>query len=470
MEIITTFIKKFLKFIIVILAVLATLSIMLSWMLSKELCFSNNMHKYLLGLNQDLEEQLSDVQTEKDLLYQAEIIINTTLDYDSLITSKKVFKSAFVNTINSHYCIDSNCQHLLLQNQFKLPHDSVVYSRYKIKNGYDRIHSQQILQLLLNTVLKDDSNIENGTIWFINNVINAQTKNEFESLQALLKEKFNANKTKFQEIHASSKRETVFKVIVLILLGFIILYLSKLLHTSTFIDDYQKITFDETKASPSTSEGQICISSIKEFYAAGNLKSEKSEYSNPPQEKDNYSHNVSSIKPILYDMDRYSTSHRYVGHFSLYFLIVVIIAISYFINFEFIPNQGQQIENNLKFGSSNYSLVVYYLGRAFIFGSFFSAGLFFIFKIVKGSYDQSIRYRKKMHSLVVFQTLLHKYSNHPPNHLSDLIRVYDSMTTSVDSAFNEKNIGHSSNSNSLLAKLKSGDSEKSISHSSENKF
>lgn len=171
-----------------------------------------------------------------------------------------------------------------------------------------------------------------------------------------------------------------------------IIILFKLLDKSKFIKNHESLKFTPNQIHLTNSNLRYKIKQNIVGYIGTSQEIETIKPTDDPP----INHNTERfMDPVLYDMEYHSIKHRYVGHFALYFLIIMLIFVTYFINFDFIPNQGKQILDSLNTENSSYPIVTYYIGRSIIFDSFFSGGLNLSYKIAKGIYDQSIRYRKE---------------------------------------------------------------------------
>lgn len=165
------------------------------------------------------------------------------------------------------------------------------------------------------------------------------------------------------------------------------------------------------------------------------------------------------INNLLNTLERFSSLHRNFGTLLTFILITIIFIFGYFVNFKFIPDQAKIIAELTSQNKSTFSLVAYYLGRVLLFGSFSSAVIYFIYRVIKSSFDQSVRYRKKQHGLIIFQKLINRYPEATLKELNEIVNVYDHITKSVDSAFTESELKNSKDKTTQSVKFKDGDKE-----------
>lgn len=147
------------------------------------------------------------------------------------------------------------------------------------------------------------------------------------------------------------------------------------------------------------------------------------------------------LNELINDLKFATKKHRITGLFLSMLLVSVILSLTIIINFNFIPNQAGKIIGLLFLNRNPFLLVVYYLGRAIIFGTFFSASIFFIFKLAKGSLDQSVRYRKRLDSLYFLNYVLDsgkfKCDRLEFKNIDDIVNLYEVWLKSIDSAFTD---------------------------------
>ncbi|MBK8483591.1 MAG: hypothetical protein IPL31_04395 [Saprospiraceae bacterium] len=384
LENITWIIKGILIFLIIFIIILC--------IYDKPTCICTKIYKSAIQQDPLIEKRLRLSKIQQNLLMESNLIIQTSLNYDSIRSIKKLIPGKFIHDFTAHKCYDSICFYFSSKNQIKLPQDSIIYSKLKIKNGYDRNSNQNNLKNKLDSQYLIYNNLDIGVYWFVSNVIQAKTKDEFRTLAEAYKERLRINEIEHENIIKEKNWISTFYIFCLIGIGCMIILLFKLLHKSKFIKNHESLDFNSI---PKHSIHSNLRYKIKQNIV-GDIGTSQEIEAIKPTDDPPINHNTERfMDPVLYDMEYHSIKHRYVGHFALYFLIIMLIFVTYFINFDFIPNQGKQILDSLNTENSSYPIVTYYIGRSIIFGSFFSGGLNLSYKIAKGIYDQSIRYRKE---------------------------------------------------------------------------
>lgn len=168
------------------------------------------------------------------------------------------------------------------------------------------------------------------------------------------------------------------------------------------------------------------------------------------------------LTEVLNELDKFSINHRNYGSSLTIVLIAIILMASYYVNFVFIPTQANIIEELIRKDKPTLPLVGFYLGRVLIFGSFSSAALYFIYRLIKSSFDQSVRYRKKRHGLTVFKEIINIYPGIKVVELSTIMEVYDHIVKPVDSAFTVHENGKGKLSKNNEFSVKDGSKEVNI--------
>jgi len=92
--------------------------------------------------------------------------------------------------------------------------------------------------------------------------------------------------------------------------------------------------------------------------------------------------------------------------------LISFLTIYYLVNFQFIPHEGQQIYSLLSNGKEAFSLNMFYITSRFIVGGLLATVFYLIIRICINSFDQSIRYQKRLHAIKFLWFLFekeHKY-------------------------------------------------------------
>lgn len=157
--------------------------------------------------------------------------------------------------------------------------------------------------------------------------------------------------------------------------------------------------------------------------------------------KDDSFQKNSIIRTLLLNLEKSSIKHRQFGIILTTTLIILIFGMTLAINLYFIPKQASEIKTIINENKNSIILLIYYLGRAIIFGSFFSGSIYFIFKLAKNSLDQSVRYRKRFDS-IVFTKYISEDDNFQKlingGKTNDILQLIDTLTKNVESAFTDK--------------------------------
>ena len=149
-----------------------------------------------------------------------------------------------------------------------------------------------------------------------------------------------------------------------------------------------------------------------------------------------------NLEYLKRDLTAATQTHRYYGIFLSIFLILIFVFLTYEINYNFIESQSIRIEALIRLNYEYaYLLPLYYLTRAMIFGTFFSGASFFIYKLAKNSLDQSVRYKKRLDSMIFLNFILNseKFTNDKIKFekIDDLVKFFEIWTKSIDSAFTD---------------------------------
>lgn len=118
--------------------------------------------------------------------------------------------------------------------------------------------------------------------------------------------------------------------------------------------------------------------------------------------------------------------------------ILLFILMYLVVNFYFIPKEAIQIEKLSNADNSPGFLTTFYILSRFINGTIVTAFFIFFFRLIASSFDQAIRYRKRMFSA---EFLLYIYENHDVQYkisIKDVIDTYETWIKTIDSAFGGK--------------------------------
>ncbi len=163
-----------------------------------------------------------------------------------------------------------------------------------------------------------------------------------------------------------------------------------------------------------------------------NIKNIEKEHRSPHYHKENNSINI-----LCRDLESSSKRHRLFAMILTCILIILITFIIFIINYDFIPSQANTL-NTADEKKTPY-LLIYYLTRAFFFASMFTAAFYYLYQLTKSSFDQSVRYRKRLNSLLFLNYIFDKKLKiNNETTLTELMSAYEKWTSNIDSAFSNE--------------------------------
>lgn len=149
-----------------------------------------------------------------------------------------------------------------------------------------------------------------------------------------------------------------------------------------------------------------------------------------------------SYNLLISELRKAAFKHRRTGVLLTTCLVLAIVGITYAVNFVFIPNQARIINYQILLNNNPTYLVVYYLGRAIIFGSFFSGSMFFLYRLAKSSFDQSVRYRRRLNSILyknyLFDSNIISKGTIKIEKIDDFVKLSEIFIKSESTAFSDK--------------------------------
>lgn len=143
------------------------------------------------------------------------------------------------------------------------------------------------------------------------------------------------------------------------------------------------------------------------------------------------------LADLLNSIEEASIKHRRTG-ILIALISIVAVALVYYLNNDITIHHGQQIEDEIKSGRDAQPLIIYELISKVISGSFLIAVFYWLFRVCMASFDQSVRYRKRLHSALFLERYLDKKYPADANYpglLRQKMEFYEVWVKSTDSAF-----------------------------------
>lgn len=138
---------------------------------------------------------------------------------------------------------------------------------------------------------------------------------------------------------------------------------------------------------------------------------------------------------IKHDLEYSAEKHRVSGYYIVLFMIATLVFIIFSTNFKVVPQQANQLISN---PNHSHTLLIYFVSRAFLLTSLFSGCLYFLYQIIIRSFDQSVRYTKRLESINFLEYLFNKgFKVDKSVKLYDFMNAYDKWTKTVESAFSK---------------------------------